>query len=348
MRTLLLTVSLLLCVVEVSAQRPWGDYEPQQQERIIASRLESDLLCRALDDAASLTMAEHDEVMTLVAQRTRDRALASLYLYIYESLRHDDGSDAQADVAMITLYPTYMLELLSSPNHDYDLYNYAYAIGRYNALEEGRRGSNALGKLQKRRYRRHYGELVDALRYGVAMVENSVLLGSGVECDFTSAPMSERVAREIDAERYNAVASHVMPLAVPTYEGVETHIVEECAQWCGSYNRVVEHDCGGAIDIIHSQELHNAYFTICDSSQECYTLPAMLYITPSGRIYGVAVDQASVVECVVVGRVDRGDVTITDVIPIIEGEVIEAKCCNDELYLHLDVEAEARYLLVAE
>ena len=84
--------------------------------------------------------------------------------------------------------------------HSYDVYNYAYAIGKHGATSK-------LRKVCKRRYMRRYGAVVTALSEGAAMAEASARLDCTPHYDDMAVAVAVCAPREIAIGEYNSVDS---------------------------------------------------------------------------------------------------------------------------------------------
>lgn len=334
MRWLFSIIAFALTLGAASAQRPWSDYDSRQRATVLASPKVPVEVRAAITRLDELSATEREQLWGIVTSPTRDKHLRSLYLYIYEVLRPLDGSAASEDVAMHERHPAYFFKRWGNPLHSYDVYNYAYAIGRCGATSK-------LRKVCKGRYVRRYGAVVTALREGAAMAEASARLGCSPHYDDMAVAVAVCAPREIAIGEYNAVAHTVEPLSVPVLtDELERHIASEFIAWDGCYNRAVEHNFTETLSIVASISSHETIFALHDACGDHIMLADKLYILPAGELFAVTGGE------VIFGYVDDAGLRIVGRAAMDEGELVGVKCTEEGLYMKVQHGASPRcYML---
>lgn len=351
MRWLIPIVVFAFTLGTASAQRPWDDYDQRQRAEIVASHkvpVEVRGLVGSLD---TLSVAERARLRDIVTRPVRDRQLQSLYLFIYETLRPVDGTWADDDVAMLERHTAYFLERWSSELHGYDVYNYAYAIGRHSACEEVRGEVNALlRRVCKRRYVRRYGDVVMSFGEGVAIAASSVGAGRSVRCDNFVPEAVEYAPHEITIGEYDGIVATIEAVGMAqtaTDGAVEALVAAECMAWDGSYNRPVDHGFADAVSVVVSTSSTDRLIKICDDRGDGMVLRGELYMLPDGGLFAVDDGEDGCARHVVVGRVDALGLHIEGRVTLDGGEMVGRKCTAEGLYLRLKYGDNERCIMLS-
>lgn len=349
MRRPLLVVLLVIAMLPAAAQRPWSEYDARQRERIAGARNTPEVVRRAVDSLEVMSPAERAKLWDVVTSPTGDRQLASLYLYLYETLRPTNGTAAEGDIAMLRSYPAYFLERWSDELHRYDVYNYAYALAHHNVTEGTHGDTNGvMRKVARRRYARRYGAVVAALSGGVDIAESSLCLSSTLFADATEPEITERMPRAITAAEYSAVRGSVEPISAARVLGDDdllSHIAAECIAWDGCYNVAIDHNLGRRVTIVRSVSTTSTSITMIDAEGNHHTLPERVYLLPGGALYAISLDRESRVEYVVAGRFVDGVLNVSSTAVVGDGVLRGAKCTDAGLYLHIEDRGSRYYVI---
>lgn len=344
LRRLLISLCAVVAINSVVAQKPWAEYDAAEQRRLLNSRRTSSAVRRAYENIADMDYATRCEAWSVVSVPVRNSRLASLYLHLYEVLRPKDGSAAEQDMAMLAAYPDYMLSLWEREAHRYDIYNYAYALGRYDALHEVR-STAALRPMFKRKMFKRYATTAVRLRSAVAVARESEAAGAIAAIDLTAPMRLEAEPSYISKASFAEAVNAIKPLSVGLSVVDELHeaMVAECLMFGGSYNVDIEHAMGRDIAVTYCSANGGDYLLLSDKAGMDYTLPSMLYCLPSGHIF--AIGDGKMFDCqVIVGRVVDGVIAIDGMLPL-AGEAHEVRCNERGLYLHVALSDD--YLFVA-
>ena len=348
MRRLLLLVALVVSAhFVVSAQRPWVEMDVRQQERILASSKTSESLRRGVECLGSLTTAEREEVWETVTQQAVKGQLSSLYLYIYEMLRPEDGCTSAEDVVMLRSYTPYLLKRWASQGYLAEVYNYGYALGREMALGNRHSVVMALAKCDKRRYKRLYGDVISTLRHTSSMVESSLLLAESLDVDYTPVERIAIVPREVSAEEFIGAKGSVEPLKFASgFESEEERLVaEEVKMWYGCYCRRVEIALEDRLSVVEVLSDQGREIVLVDAHKGCVALPEQIYITPQGEIFALELSEGRLTG-VICGAVERGSVRIAGVVPMEHLLLRDVKCSDKGLWLFVESEGRTRGLFI--
>ena len=348
MRRLLLLVALLVSAhFVVSAQRPWVEMDVRQQERILASSKTSESLRRGVECLGSLTTAEREEVWETVTEQAVKGQLSSLYLYIYEMLRSEDGSASAEDVAMLRNYTPYFLKRWASQGDLAEVYNYGYALGHEMALGNHHSVVMALAKCDRRRYKRLYGDVITTLQRSSLLVERTLLLAEDLDIDCTPVERIAIVPREVSAEEFIGAKGGVEPLEfVSGFESeVELLVAEEVKMWTGCYCRRVETSLGDKLAVVEVLSDQGREVLLVDAHKGCVALPEQIYITPQGEIFALELSEGRLTG-VICGAVERGSVRIAGVVPMEHLLLRDVKCSDKGLWLFVESEGRTRGLFI--
>lgn len=323
MRWLLPIIAFALTLGAASAQRPWSDYDSRQRATVLASPKVPVEVRSSVGRLNELSATEREQLWGIVTTPTRNKHLRSLYLYIYEVLRPMDGSAASEDMAMLVQHPAYLFKRWSNPLHSYDVYNYAYAIGKHGATSK-------LRKVCKRRYMRRYGAVVTALSEGAAMAEASARLDCTPHYDDMAVAVAVCAPREIAIGEYNSVDSTVEPLAAPRLtDNLEQHIASEFIAWDGCYNRAVDHNYTETLSIVASMSSCGTIFSLHDACGDHLMLADELYLLSAGELFVVTGGE------VIFGCIDDGGMHVVGRVAMDGGELAGVKCTEEGLYVKL-------------
>ena len=333
-RRLLISFFVVATTLSATAQKPWAEYDSDEQQRILRSRRVKPAVRRAYENIADMDYATRCEAWAVVSVPVRERRLASLHLHLYEVLRPKSGSAAEQDMAMLAAYPDYMLTLWEQEEHQYDLYNYAYALGRYDALHEVRSTAAMRPMFRRRMFKRH-GATAVRLRSAVAVARSSEQCGAIAAMDLTSPMRLEDEPSHISKSAFEAARNDIKPLNIDLQRGDEVHeaMVAECRDFGGSYNVGVKHDMGRGIYVAYCSASDGDYLLLRDNAGMDYTLPATLYHLPSGRFFAVGRGKMFNSQVIVGGVVD-GVVAIDGMIPLGD-DADEIRCNEQGIYLHI-------------
>ena len=347
MRHILTIILSFATLFTLSAQRPWQELDRAHQQHILASRQLSAKLYEAYSNLEALDAEERAEVLRSVATASGNRKLQSLYLYLYESLRPEDGSVAHLDMEVLSRYPRYMLKRWSSDMHSHDAYNYAYSLGCYAAMEGDEAAvSRVLARYDKRRYRHRYAKSIAVLCEGVEHVRCSVAAGMAADVEHTPYEVYDLPPYEISHEEYAAAQSLISRLTPQTMcSDIEVAMAHEVTTWQGAYNSVVHGGDSHEVSITECRIDGHVYMVIRDDMSLCHTLPECLYILPSGEVFAHC-RCGGYIDGVVVGRIEDGVVDIIGMIPLASVLLGDAKCSHEGLYLKVDEDGEVGYLFI--
>lgn len=336
MRRAALLVALIVMASIATAQRPWGEYDQRQRERIVEHRTTPDVVRRAVRDYEALDAEERVALWAEISQPIRDRRRASLYLYLYDLLRPIDGSAHDVDIAILKGYTRYMLERLSDVLHDRDVYNYAYTLARHDVVCGRRSGvDGVLRMMNRRRYKHRYSELVATLEGGIAIARASLALDREMWCDHTAGEVTCCVPREVTQKEYALACSSVEPIAGESGDELHRSMVAECITCGGQYHSVVYNHQG--VRVVLSEGSTRSVAMVEDASGMWHTLPALLYMLPSGGLFAIMEDDEGRVEGVVVGA--NVDDRLHSVVVAMHGGLLRGvKCTAEVLYLWLEDE----------
>lgn len=347
MQRLLLFVALMVAATfTISAQKPWVELDSRQQQRLLSHPDINNIIKETISHLESITECEREELWSEVVSGRPKRQFAPLYLYIYEVIRSKNGSQADDDVLMVSRYPEYFLKMWSLEGHCYDVYNYAYIIGLQRASKDGRGSANALlHRLQRRRYKRKYGDVVAVLRAGSDMVERSKNVGNCFISDVTPCESLSVPLREVDERKYHNVVKEIDPVILPAYseDNVPMMIRSECIMWQGCYNSVIEQSLlGREASLIHQHSYSGDDLVLVDANGDSITLPPRLYVLPEGLVFALDIDRDNNLNYLIVCRVTDGVIEGSGILNLEPDTFVDAKCVDDGLYLHL----ANRYLFV--
>ncbi len=348
MRRLLLLVALLVSAhFVVSAQRPWVEMDVRQQERLLASSKTSESVRQGVERLGSLTTAEREEVWEAVTEQAVKGQLSSLYLYIYEMLRPEDGCTSAEDVVMLRSYTPYLLKRWASQEGLSEVYNYGYALGREMALGNRHSVVMALAKCDKRRYKRLYGDVITTLQRSSLLVERTLLLAEDLDIDCTPVECIAIVPREVSAEEFIGAKGGVEPLEFASgFESEEERLVaEEVRMWYGCYCRRVEIALEDSLAVVEMLGDQGREIVLVDAHKGCVALPEQIYITPQGEIFALELSEGRLTG-VICGAVERGSVRIAGVVPMEHLLLRDVKCSDKGLWLFVESEGRTRGLFI--
>ena len=349
MRRLLLVVLTLCGTLQALAQRPWDEYDHRQQQRIVASKNTPQQVRSALAQLDNVRGEDRDILLEEVTKPTKNRQVASLYLYIYECLRQDDGGTADADVAMLRAYPKYMLEQWCEPEHQFDIYNRAYAVALYGVRTGETRHVNGVIRALSKGSSRRTKVLARRFETCLTVAEQSLALGEVYAIDHTQPTILDIYVEPITKARYAAAVGSCSAVAYPTFEDVDKDYVimmEECMSWYGGYYTAMKHSLGRNVAMTYCQLPLSAHIILSDAVGDCHTLPWMLYITKDGMLYAISVGEAWNIDHVVVGILKDGLFGMAGIVDVEDGALLSAKCSDDGLYIEVDGPSGAVYYVI--
>ena len=348
MRYLLAAIALCVTLSTAMAQEAWVQLSASEQQQVLRSRHTPEVARRALSDIDALSAAEHDELWLYITSPTRREGHDALRLHLYELLRPQDGSAAVKDATMLAAYPEYMLRRLAQPINRDEIYNYAYGLGRYEAITGSHRNTAmALRKLRKRRYRKHYAAEVELLRRSIVIAKESVALGMGRCADITPpSPIDNGIDRVSRESFLMAESSYSLPKMCTTYRDEEQRrAAEECMTFDAAYYHPTPHTMGRNITLIHAAESDGGHYLLIDNAGTCHTLPSALYILGDGTL--LAVERGTEESYVLRARLIKGRLHVEGRVTLPYGATIREMRCNDQgLYLHVEGEAGEEYLYI--
>lgn len=346
MRHILIVVVALTTLFSVSAQQPWSDYDARQQHRVLNSRKVSGVVRSAYSSLDELDDQQREELLDIVTSPVKNRAIQSLYIYVYEMLRPADGTAALYDAAILRLYPEYMLRRWKDAGVESDIINYAYALGRYSAMG-GQEADAAVDLSLKRRYKRHYADQVVTLCSGMRFAAISELYGGQVDIDYTAYEPLILTPYDISKGRYDDVVATVSPF-VPCElsDDVERAVAVESIAWSGSYNMPHSTLTDVGLNLVYCYGESDNVVVITADDGFSSALPAWLYLMPTGEIYALSVDDDNRIDGVVVGRIGYAEVDVMGIIPIEHGVLRDVKCCAEGLYLRVEDDMSDRYMFI--
>lgn len=334
MRRLVALLLLIAATLPAAAQKPWAEYDERQQQQILSSRRVSPAVREAYYNLSTLDSATLNAAWRTVSTPQRERRVASLHLCMYERMRAKDGSTAAEDIAMLAAYPEYMLQRMEHEEHHYDLYSYAFAFGRHDAVQGKQRSQQALRKMLKRRLSRQYTATIATFRDAIGYARESSQLMLMTDADFTTpCPLDGVTPTQVSRADFEAQKGSVKPITAhfKADNEVLATIIDECTTHDGFYHLAVEHSISKHLDIILSLSPNGGFFTLIDRNGTLHTLPAPLYILPDGRLYAVGRGEYFAPQ-VIVGHLDDGVVTIEGSLAV-PRPTEDIRCTERGLYL---------------
>lgn len=333
MRRLFILAVAVATLGNVAAQKPWSEYEPKQQKQIVGARHTHKAVREAYNNLEAIDDATLREAWEVVSTPTRDKHAASLHLYLYEKLRARNGTTAAEDIAILGAYAEYMLCRMEDEAHRYDIYNYAFALGRYDALHGKNKSTAALRPMFKRRLFKRHAASATTLRTAIELARRSEALGLIIEVDFTSPTRIEHLPSSISRADYEATESNATPIIIPnSSDDIEKMMISECHEQAGAYNIEVSHNADKNIKIIATTTYNGKYLTICDDDGTCITLPHPLYTLSDGRFFAVG-DGKYFDNQVIVGRIADGTASVNGSIAL-PAATYDIRCNERGIYLH--------------
>ncbi len=350
MRRYILLILTLLTSVAAMAHTPWSHLSSIEQEAVLKSRrtpavvrkvMQSDFQFSTIDNATRA------ELMRCVISRTGDENLSALYLYLYDLLRDPSGANGRQDVRMLSLHAEELLEAWSKEDEHGNLYNYAYAVGRRRAIYGKTSVGAALNKLGKKRYADKYQDIISTFNTAVEYAYKSELAGLRTFEDVTPPVQAEDKFLIFTAEEYAAIKDVLQPVALTLSEpqnDTEAAMRRECMLWSRAYNAYIQHSLGRNIVLVQSATSDGEYITFIDSGDSSYSVENELYHLKSGNY--VIVERRAEPQSIILGRVtQRGVVYIIGRVYVDMGrELLDVKCTDDALYLHVRRGAKDEYL----
>ncbi len=332
MRRLCLILTMLATVCVTSAQRLWSEYDVRQRQNILSSKQVPGIIRESIETLTSIDDSTRATLWQIVTTPTKDKRVASLYLYLYESLRPYDASYVAEDATIIKSYPAYMLARWSEDAHSHDVIEYAHSLGCYVAEGHSAQVVAALRPLSKRRYRKSYGEVIATLRRGIEVAAESHRLGEWLTIDHTIPESIEQQPYIISAEAYDNAEAAIKPYGTSYTE--QESIVESIAAHCISCGDGYYMPCGALGRDITAIEAwadsDTKCFAIVDRKGVCHTLPAPLYILDNGVFYAICDDDN---HYIVVGSITDGNIDIYGSVRIGEITAGSIKCNANGLYM---------------
>lgn len=334
MRRLVALLLFFAAALPVAAQKPWAEYDERQQQQILSSRRVSPEVREAYHNLATLDTATHNAAWRAVSTPQRDRRVASLHLCLYERMRAKDATTAAEDIAMLAAYAEYVLQRMEQAEHHYDLYSYAFALGRFDAVQGKQRSQQVLRKMLKRRLSRRYTTTIATFRDAIDYARESSQLMLLTDTDFTSpCPIDGVMPTQISRTYFEAQQGSVKPLTANFKADSEplAAIIDECITHDGFYHLALSHNISKHLDIILSQSPNGGYFTLIDRNDTPHTLPAPLYILPDGRLFAVGRGLYFAPQ-VICGSLSDGVLTIEGSLPI-PRPTEDIRCTERGLYI---------------
>lgn len=334
MRRLVTLLLLLAATLPAAAQKPWAEYDERQQQQILALKRVNGSVREAYHNLATLDSATLNAAWRVISTPQRDRRVASLHLCMYERMRAKDGTTAAEDITMLATYTEYMLQRMEQEEHRYDLYSYAFALGRYDAAQGKQCSQQALRKMLKRRLSQRHTTTIATFRDAIRYARESSQLMLRTDADFTSpCPLDGVLPTQISHADFEAQKSSIKPLTAHFKADNETYatIIDECTTHDGFYHLAIAHDISKHLDIILSLSPDGGYFTLIDRNDTLHTLPAPLYILPDGRLFAVGRGLYFAPQ-VILGHIDDGVLTIEGSLAI-PRPADDVRCTERGLYL---------------
>ena len=350
MRRYILLILTLLTSVAAMAHTPWSQLSSSEREAVLKSRRTPAVVRKVMQSDfqfSSLESATRVELLKCVTSRTSDDNLSALYLYLYDLLRDPSGQNGRQDLRMLSLHVEKFLEAWSAEENHGNLYNYAYSVGSRRAIYGKSSAGGVLKKLSKKRYVEKYQDVISIFNAAVEYAYKSELAGRRAFEDVTPPVKAEDKFLIFSAEEYNAVSGALTPVALSFAEPqneIEATMRRECMLWSRAYNAYIKHSLGRNIELVQSATSEGEYLTFVDSSDDSYSVENELYQLKSGGF--VVVERHAEVQSVMLGRVTpRGVVDIIGRVYIDMGrELVDVKCTDSALYLHVRRGATQEYL----
>lgn len=350
MRRSILLILTLLTSVAAMAYTPWPQLSSAQQEAVLRSRRTPEMVRKVMQSDFQFSTIEpttRAELLTCVTSRTADDNLSALYLYLYNLLRDPSGDTGRQDVRMLSLHTEELLEAWSMEENHGNLYNYAYSIGHRRAIYGKSSVGGALKKLGKKRYADKYQDVIAVFNAAVEYAFKSELAGRRTFEDVTPPVQAEDKFLIFSAEEYAAIEGALQPVALAIAEpqnDIEATMRRECMLWSRTYNTYVKHSLGRNIVLVQSVASDGEYLTFVDSSNDSYSVENELYQLKSEGF--VIIERRAEPQSIMLGRVtQRGIVDIIGRVYVDMGrEIVDVKCTDSALYLHVRRGTSEEYL----
>ena len=351
MRRLCIIIVLLVSALRAEAQPLWSELTPEVQMATIRSRRTPDVVREVMlsdQPLKQLDATKRAQLLQKVTSRCADENLSALYLYIYNALRESNGSMAQSDVRMLSLYYEPILKSWSEEESSDKLYNWAYALGSYSAVGGEAKVRRAIKKLTNKKLLPDYSTIIQRFTTACDIAHASVVAGKNSFNDVTPPAILCDTFTPESLEVYNAVNSVSTPIVASLSEAqsdIEVAMRKECMAWSGAYHTTIKHNLGRGIALIHSHRVDGEYLTISDTHGDSYTFNNEIFMLDNG--YFVAVKRQKLSHGIIVGKfLQRGGFVLFGERNLDYGtEILGVKCAGQSIHLHVDVEGQGeRYL----
>lgn len=351
MRRLCIIIALLVSALCAEAQPLWSELEPDVQMATIRSRRTPFVVREVmlLDvPLKQLDAEKRAQLLQKVTSRCADENLAALYLYIYNALREPNGSMAQSDVRMMSLYAEPILKLWSEDENSDKLYNWAYSLGSYSAVGGEAKAKRAIKKLSNKKLLPDYSAIIQCFTTAYNIAYASVLAGKNSFNDVTPPATLYDTFTPESEEVYTAVSSTTTPIVASLGEAlsdIEVAMRKECMAWNGAYHTALKHTLGRGILLTYSHRADGEYLTIADSHGDSYTFNNEIFMLDNG--YFVAINRLSSHHGIIVGKfLQRGGFVLFGERNLDYGtKILGVKCEGQSIYLHVEAgDKSKRYL----
>ena len=346
MRRLCIIIVLLVSALCAEAQPLWSELTPEVQMATIRSRRTPDVVREVMlsdQPLKQLDATKRAQLLQKVTSRCADENLAALYLYIYNALREPNGSMAQSDVRMLSLYAEPILKSWLEEENSDKLYNWAYSLGSYSAVGGEAKVRRVIKELKSKKMVAICGPLVETLSSACDIVHTSVLAGKNAFNDITPlATLGDAFTFETQ-ETYTAINTISSPTVAPisvTASDTEIAMRNECMAWSGAYHTAVKHNLGKGILLTLSVRADGEYLTMTDSHGDSYTFTNEIFMLDNGCF--VAVKRLKSAHGIIVGKfLQRGGLVLFGERNLDYGtKILGVKCASQSIHLHVEIEGQ--------
>jgi hypothetical protein len=290
-----------------------------------------------------LDAEQRAQLLQKVTSRCADENLAALYLYIYNALREPNGSMAQSDVRMMSLYAEPILKLWAQDSTSGKIYNWAYSLGSYSAMGGEAKVRRVVKKLTNKKLLASYGSQVYRFNSAYGIAYASVSAGKNSFNDITPPAVLYDTFTPESEDLYNTVNSASAPIVASLAEAhsnIDVAMRAECMAWNGAYHTAIKHNLGKGIFLTHTHRADGEYLTIADAHGDSYTLNNEMFLLDNG--YFVAVKRGMQVHGIIVGKLlQRGGFVLFGERNLDYGtKILDVKCGGRSVHLHIDVEGK--------
>ena len=351
MRRLCIIIVLLISALCAEAQPLWSELSPSVQIATIRSRRTPQVVREVmLSDLAlkQLDAPTRAQLLQRVTSRCMDQNLAALYLYIYNGLREPNGSMAQSDVRMISLYAEPILKLWAQDSTSGKMYSWAYSLGSYSAMGGEAKVRRVVKKLTNKKLLASYGSQVYRFNSAYGIAYASVSAGKNSFNDITPPAVLYDTFTPESEDIYDAVNSASTPIVASladAHSNIDVAMRAECMAWNGAYHTAIKHNLGKGIFLTHTHRADGEYLTIADAHGDSYTLNNEMFLLDNG--YFVAIKRLASPHGIIVGRfLQRGGFVIFGERNLDYGtKILGVKCAGQSIYLHVEAEDKAQKYL---